>query len=234
LTQNRTTSYEDAIMLPSLQTHFADLPDPRLTNRCDHKLIDLVVIAVCATLAGADSWQSIATFAHSKADWLHEWLELPHGIPSHDTFERVFRKLQAGAFEARFMAWTQAVFEQTEGQVIAIDGKTLRGMADKIHLVSAWASANGTTLGQCKVASKSNEITAIPDLLNLLTLKGCIVTIDALGCQKAIAQQLVEGKADYVLAVKGNQGQLEQMIAARFALTDDDRFAHHPQPFYTS
>jgi predicted transposase YbfD/YdcC len=216
----------------SLASHFDDLPDPRIAGKCDHKLLDIVLIAICATIAGADNGPEIETFGQSKEEWLRQWLELPNGIPSHDTFERVFRRLDAQAFEARFVAWTTDVFKLTEGQVVAIDGKTLCGTASKLHLVSAWASATGISLAQCKVDGKSNEITAIPELLDLLTLKGCIVTLDALGCQKVIAQQIVDQEADYVLAVKANQGTLYQHVEARFAFTDDPRFHNYPQPDY--
>ena len=217
----------------SLQAHFEDLADPRMVAKCDHILLDIVMISICATIAGADDWQEIELFGHSKEVWLRQWLKLPYGIPSHDTIERVFRKLDAGEFETRFIAWTSEVFKQMPAQVVAIDGKTLRGNADKLHLVSAWASANGISLGQCKVDSKSNEITAISELLDLLVLKGCIVTIDAMGCQKQIAQQIIDQEADYVLAVKGNQGTLLEYLEASFAFTDDSRFINHEQPDYT-
>jgi predicted transposase YbfD/YdcC len=220
-------------ILTSLEAHFGDLPDPRITAKCDHSLLNIIIIALCATIAGADSWQEIEWFGKSKQAWLSQWLDLPSGIPSHDTFERVFRRLNTQEFEARFIAWTQAVFRQTEGQVIAIDGKAVRGTTAGLHLVSAWASVNGLCLGQCKVAKKTNEITVIPDLLDMLHLKGCIVTLDALGCQKTIAEKIVAQQADYVLAVKGNQGNLHGHIESRFALTDDPRFLNHPQPAYS-
>lgn len=219
--------------LSSLQAHFENLPDPRIVAKCDHILIDIVSLSICATLAGADDWQEIETFGKSKEPWLRQWLELPFGIPSHDTIERVFRKLDATEFESCFIAWTSEIFSQLPRQVVAIDGKTLRGCAEKLHLVSAWASESGLSLGQCKVDSKSNEITAIPELLKLLVLKGSIVTIDAMGCQKKIAQAIVNQEADYVLAVKGNQGTLHEYIETRFALTDDSRFSNHEQPDYT-
>jgi len=219
-------------MLTSLKAHFADLPDPRMSNKCHHNLLDIVIIAICATVTGASDWQDIETFGKSKHKWLQQWLELPNGIPSHDTFERVFRRLDPKAFEVRFVEWTSAVFQQTDGQVIAIDGKTLRGTDSKLHLVSAWATHNGISLGQFKVDDKSNEITAIPHLLEMLNLKGSIVTIDAMGCQTAIAEQIITAKADYILAVKGNQGNLHRHVEGRFALTDDPRFANRPQPFY--
>lgn len=219
-----------------LETYFGDLPDPRIGAKCDHRLLDIVLIAICAVIAGAESWDEIALFGEAKAAWLNQWLELPNGIPSHDTFERVFRKLDAHAFQERFLAWVQAVFQVTEGQVIAIDGKTVRGTRDgsgkaNLHLVSAWASANGLSLGQLKVNGKSNEITAIPDLLALLVLKGCIVTIDAMGCQTAIAKQIVDQQADYVLAVKKNQGTLYQHLEETFAFADDPRW-RQPPPDY--
>lgn len=211
----------------SLQAYFNDLPDPREAGKCEHRLLDIVMIAICAVIANAESWEDIALFGEVKHDWLKQWLELPHGIPSHDTFERVFRKLNPEAFQERFMKWVQAVFEVTEGQVVAIDGKTVRGsQADgkaALHLVSAWASANGISMGQRKVKAKSNEITVIPDLLELLMLKGCIVTIDAMGCQKDIAEKIVGQQADYVLAVKKNQGQLYQHLETTFDWLEDDR-----------
>jgi len=221
-------------VLDSLRMHFADLPDPRMVNKCHHRLLDIIAIAVAATVAGADDWAAIETFVKTKAKWLQEWLAPPEGIlPSIDTIKRVFRRLNAEAFEQHFIAWTQATFQRTRGQVIAIDGKTVRGVDANLHLVSAWATVNGISLGQYKVDDKSNEITAIPELLSLLTLEDAIVTIDAMGCQKAIADQIVEQKADYVLAVKKNQGKLYQLVEARFALTDDERFVNHPQPDYT-
>jgi len=219
----------------SLETHFADLPDPREPAKCQHKLLDMVIIAVCATIANADDWQGIVTFAQAKADWLEQWLDLPNGIPSHDTFERVFGKLDMAAFESRFIAWTQDVFKLTTGQVVAIDGKTVRGSGgkrahEKLHLVSAWATVNSISLGQCKVDSKTNEITVIPELLEMLAVKGCIVTLDAMGCQTAIAQKIVDQEADYVLAVKGNQKTLHKHIESAFIRADDERLNRQMAP----
>ena len=215
----------------ALADYFGDLPDPRISAKCDHRLLDIILLAICAVLCRAETWEEIEWFGESKAEWLKQWLELPNGIPSHDTIERVFNKLDPQAFQARFQSWVQAVFTVTEGQVVAIDGKTVCGAGgsrgkSNLHLVSAWASANGITLGQMKVNAKSNEITAIPELLKLLVLKGCIVTLDAMGCQTAIAEQIVAQKADYVLAVKQNQGQLYQHVESMFALAEDDRFPH--------
>ena len=150
--------------ISSLQVYFKTLPDPRMEAKCDHLLIDIISLSICATIAGANDWEAIETFGKSKEMWLRQWLELPCGIPSHDTIERVFRKLDAETFESCFIAWTSEIFQELPRQVVAIDGKTLRGCAEKLHLVSAWASASGISLGQCKVDDKSNEITAIPEL----------------------------------------------------------------------
>lgn len=212
-------------MESGLLEHFRDLPDPRMVNKCDHLLVDIVMIAICATIANADGWDEIALFAEGKKAWLKQWLALPNGIPSHDTFKRVFEHLDAQAFQERFMGWVQAVFQITAGQVIAIDGKTLRGTCDQqgkstLHVVSAWATANQLTLAQVKVGEKANEIVAIPDLLNLLTLKGCIVTLDAMGCQKSIVKQIRDQEADYVVTVKGNHPQLQHHVKAAFAAAD--------------
>lgn len=202
----------------SLEGYFGDLPDPRVIGRCEHKLVDIIIIAICAVLSGAEGWEDIEEFGESKEDWLRQFLELPNGIPSHDTFRRVFSLLDAAAFQERFMRWVEGVFSITRGQVVSMDGKTARGSQDEgkgqkaLHLVSAWASANGVLLGQRKVDDKSNEITAIPALLEQLYVAGCIVTIDAMGCQRAIAQTIIERHADYVLALKGNQGQLYQDV----------------------
>lgn len=211
---------------------FEGLPDPRMVNKCRHPLLDILVIAVCATIANADSWDDIALFGESKRAWLGQWLELPNGIPSADTFERVFAHLDAEAFGACFAKWVEQVFELTQGQVIAIDGKTVRGTCDKqgqggLHLVSAWASANGLTLAQLKVADKANEIVAIPDLLELLSLRGCIVTLDAIGCQKHILDTICEQGAEYVVTVKGNQPTLQRSVQAAFAAADARGWSAH-------
>lgn len=215
----------------SLVEHFRDLPDPRMVNKCDHLLIDIVMIAICATIANADGWDDIALFAEGKKDWLKRWLSLPKGIPSADTFRRVFEHLDAQAFRERFVGWVQGVFHQTDGQVIAIDGKTLRGTCDRqgkssLHLVSAWATANSLSLAQVQVGEKANEIVAIPELLELLMLKGCIVTLDAIGCQKGIVQHLRAKQADYAITVKGNHPKLHGHLKAAFAAADDLGFPH--------
>ena len=207
-----------------LLDHFATLPDPRIARHRWHKLSDILVIAVCAVLCGAESYPAIEDFGVEREEWLRQFLELPEGIPSHDTFNRVLRLLDPVEFQQCFLRWRQAVVAVTDGEVVAIDGKGLRRSFAKgtgkraIPMVSAWASENGVVLGQRKVDTKSNEITAIPELLALLVLKGCIVTIDAMGCQRTIAETIVEQGADYVLALKGNQPTLAQVVE-RFFLT---------------
>jgi predicted transposase YbfD/YdcC len=222
---------------PALIDHLAGLEDPRIERQKRHKLGDILVIAVCAVLCGAESFPAIEDFGQVRYAWLKQFLELPNGIPSHDTFNRVFRVLDPVQFQACFLSWMQAVADETQGEVVAIDGKTLRRSFDRssakraIHVVSAWATENGVVLGQCKVDDKSNEITAIPELLELLTLKGCIVTIDAMGCQRAIAQQIVEDQADYVLALKENQPTLHQAVE-QFLVTGPEADAHRTQCEY--
>jgi predicted transposase YbfD/YdcC len=202
--------------------HFSELEDPRRYNR-RHLLHDIVVIAICAAICGADDWVAVADFGRTKQSWFEKFLELPHGIPSHDTFGDVFKLLDPEQFQRCFIQWVQAVNEVAEGQVVPIDGKKLRRSHDKtlgknaIHMVSAWASENHVVLGQVKVDDKSNEITAIPQLLDLLEISGCIVTIDAMGCQKAIARKIVEEKnAYYALALKANQGGLFEDVKGLF------------------
>jgi len=214
----------------SLENCFGDLPDPRVRGRCDHKLLDIIMIAICGVLCGADSWVGIETVGKAKEDWFRAFLELENGIPSHDTFGYVFSKLDHEAFQKRFMRWVEAVFTVTKGQVVAIDGKTVRGSHDKnsgkaaIHLVSAWASENGIVLGQRKVDHKTNEITIIPELLRLLNVSGCLVTIDAMGCQTEIAKVIRDEKADYLLQVKDNQAKLRQDLEDWFVHGDQQDF----------
>jgi predicted transposase YbfD/YdcC len=226
--QEAAMTDEDPI---SLVISFQDLPDPRVEGRCDHKLIDIIVITVCAVIAGAESWVDVESFGKAKQAWLGSFLGLPHGIPSHDTFGRFFAALDAAAFQTAFMRWVEGVFRVSKGQVIAVDGKTVRGSHDRtlgkdaIHLVNAWATRNGIALGQWKTDTKSNEITAIPPLLRQLKVAGCIVTVDAMGAQTKIAQAIRDEKADYVLRVKANQGHLHQDLQDWFAHADHVRFA---------
>jgi predicted transposase YbfD/YdcC len=189
-----------------------------------------MIIAICGVICGADDWVAIERFGQAKIDWFKTFLELPNGIPSHDTFGRVFGLLDPEQFQQSFLNWVQALAEVSLGQIIAIDGKMLRHSYDRslgkaaIHMVSAWASANRLVLGQLKVDEKSNEITAIPELLKLLLLKGCIVTIDAMGCQTEIVRLIVEQEADYVISLKGNQGRLHQDVQETFAYAEQTQF----------
>ena len=214
----------------SISEHFASLSDPRESGRVDHKLLDIVTITVCAVICGANNWVEVEVFGQSCHAWLSQFLELPGGIPSHDTFGRVFGLISGEAFQRSFASWMQSMFEHSDGQMIAIDGKRLRRSHDKksnkaaIHMVSAWAQENRVVLGQVKTASKSNEITAIPKLLELLDIKGCIVTIDALGCQRAIAGKIKAGGGDYVLALKGNQSQLHTDVVEYFEYAQRRQF----------
>ncbi len=216
------------------EAHFGKIRDPRIGNAKRHKLLDIILIAILAVISGADSWSEIELFGKQKRSWLKKFLELPKGIPSHDTFGRVFARLDPEEFGRTFMAWVQAINELTQGQVIAIDGKQLRGSADRangksaINLVSAWATANQLVLGQVKVDEKSNEITAIPQLLKLLELSGCLVTIDAIGTQTEIAQQIIQQGGDYLLAVKENQGHLYEDLEYLFQLERELEFRQSP------
>jgi predicted transposase YbfD/YdcC len=217
----------------AIKHYFRTLKDPRRRHRRLHRLLDIVVIAICAVLSGADNWQAIATFGERRHAWLKRFLALPHGIPSHDTFERVFDRLDPRAFQACFRAWITALCAHLEMPHIAIDGKTLRhsgaGELGPLHVVSAWATANHLVLGQEVVAAKSNEITAIPRLLEVLDVEGALITIDAMGCQKDIARQIVDQGGDYVLAVKENQPTLSADIQHVFddVLTHDDTRLEH-------
>jgi predicted transposase YbfD/YdcC len=213
--------------------HFATLPDPRVDRTKEHLLLDMLTIAVCAVSCGADSFVEMEEFGKAKREWLATFLALPSGIPSHDTFTRLFAALDPEAFSRCFLAWVQATVVHTAGAVIAVDGKIARRSHDRgagraaIDMVSAWASANGVVLGQRATDEKSNEITAIPALLKLLLLKGCIVTIDAMGCQTAIAQTIIDREADYVLALKENQETTYHEVVHLFADAKATRFADY-------
>lgn len=214
-----------------LSDHFGEIDDPRIERTKRHKLIDILTIAILAVICGADSWVGMESFGQAKQSWLNRILELPNGIPSHDTFARVFARLNPEQFQACFLTWVRSLVRLSDGEVIAIDGKTLRQSYDPaddkaaIHMVSAWATANRLVLGQRKVDTKSNEITAIPLLIKVLELEGCIVTIDAMGCQKQIAKQIIERNADYVLALKDNQGNLFADVQQIFAHAQSCNFA---------
>jgi predicted transposase YbfD/YdcC len=215
----------------TIEAHFGDIDDPRYHHSPPHLLVDIITIALCALISGANDWEAVAAFGRAKESWLRTFLRLPNGIPSADTFERVFAHIDPEQFQGSFIRWVASLSQLTAGEVVAIDGKTLCGSVDRsndrkaIHVVSAWASQNRLVLGQVKVDDKSNEITAIPELLRLLTLPGCIVTLDAMGCQTEIAAQIVAQGADYVLALKENQGHLYREVARLFndALTEPRR-----------
>ena len=200
----------------TIQHHFRKLKDPRINRRKLHLLLDILVIALCAVLCGAKDWQQIETFGKQREAWLRRFLKLPNGIPSHDTFERVFDRIDPQAFHRCFQDWVAAIAESLKIKHVAIDGKTMRGSASNklgaLHLVSAWATEHHLCLGQVATAEKSNEITAIPELLELLELHGAIVTIDAMGCQKTIASKVLERGGHYVLIAKDNQPTLRAEI----------------------
>lgn len=212
-----------------LEQYFGQITDPRVERTRAHQLLDIITIALFAVLAGADSWVAIETYGNAKRSWLETFLALPNGIPSHDTFARVFARLDPSALEASFQQWMRALVSSLEAQVIAIDGKTLKGSYDRergvkaLQMVSAWASEHRLVLGQCKVSSKSNEITAIPVLLEQLALTGCIISIDAMGTQSAIAEQIQKQQADYILALKGNHATLFEQAQTWF-----EDFQAHP------
>lgn len=218
--------HENAI----LYAYFEGLTDHRMEGKISHKLIDIVMIAISAVLSGAESWTEIELFGQTKQEWLSTFLELPNGIPSHDTFRAIFKRLDPVEFETHFLKWVQAVSKKIKG-LISIDGKQLRGSHDQragkkaIYMVSAWANENKLVLGQRKVDEKSNEITAIPELLDVLILAGCIVTIDAMGCQTAIAKKIVEKEGQYVLSVKKNQKTLLSDIVGVFQTAERVNFA---------
>lgn len=215
----------------NIEAHFGNIEDPRRTYLNDHPLINIITIALCAIIAGAEGWSDVQMFGQQKKEWLSRFLDLKNGIPSHDTFGRVFARLDPEQFQQSFLSWVQAVFAVSGGQVIAVDGKELRRSHDKglgkraIRMISAWATANRIVLGQQKVAKRSSEITAIPKLLKLLDISGCIVTIDAIGTQTKIAAQIIKQDADYLLPVKENQTHLLEDIALFFELAEKDGFA---------
>jgi predicted transposase YbfD/YdcC len=199
-----------------LASHFSIIIDPRVNRTRDHELIDVLVIGLCSVICGAESFNDMAHFGNAKLDWFKIFLKLPHGVPSHDTFNRVFCALDPRQFTECFISWTQSVRAAIPGEIVALDGKALRRAIDSGAaprcIVSAWAEDNGLVLGQLEVDGKSNEITAVPQLLRALELSGCIVTLDAMGCQKKIAREIKEADADYVLALKGNQPLVHEEV----------------------
>jgi predicted transposase YbfD/YdcC len=213
----------------SLLEHLRQLPDPRVQGRCDHELVDVLVIALCCLLCGGEGFNDMEDFGKAKRPWFRTFLRLRSGIPTHDTFNRVFAALKPEAFLEMFMAWTQSLRTTIAGEIVALDGKALRRALDRGDsprvIVSAWAVSNSLVLGQIQVPDKTNEIKAVPPLLRALELAGCIVTLDAMGCQKEIAKEIQEADAEYVLALKGNQGQCYEEIKSYL----DDAVARHPE-----
>lgn len=199
---------------------FTTLSDPRVDRSKRHKLLDIIFIAISAVICGADNWKAVEVFANAKKGWLQTVLELPNGIPSHVTFWRVFSRIDPSEFQHCFVQWIKAAFSHVNDDIIALDGKTMRGSGTveekPLHIVSAWAASQNITLAQLKVDEKSNEITAIPELLNMIDIRNCVVTTDAMGCQKAIAQQIIDGGGDYLLALKGNQSSMNDEIQNYF------------------
>lgn len=208
--------------MSDFMSHFSNIPDPRVERCKRHELMDILFLSISAVLCGAEGWEEIEDFGHARLDWLKKYFPFEEGIPKHDTIARVLSRLEPVALQNSFISWMNAACELTQGEVVAIDGKTVRRSFTKgdrksaIHMVSAWACQNNMVLGQIKVNEKSNEITAIPALLHLLDIKGCIITIDAMGCQTAIAQTIIQQGADYVLALKGNQGDLSGEVKMLF------------------
>ncbi len=225
--------------LVAIREHFATLTDPRRRPPI-YPLINVVTIALCAVICGADDFVSIAKWGVVKKEWLARFLDLSAGIPSHDRFNAIFAALKPAEFEKCLLSWIATLHEVTAGEIVAVDGKTLRRSYDTasgksaIHMVSAWATANLVSLGQVITDAKSNEITAIPKLLEMLEISGALVTIDAMGCQTEIAQTIVDAKADYVLAVKGNQPTLHDGIQAYFDEHLEDDFAEVPVSRHTT
>ena len=211
--------------------HFQSIEDPRLNNHNQrHELLDILVIAILATICGADSWTEVSEFGQAKEDWLKTFLKLPHGIPSHDTFGRVFSLIDPEEFETCFIDWINSLCIDIENEIIAIDGKTLCGSHDRkkekkpLHLVSAWASKSRVMLGQVRTEEKSNEIEAIPRLLQMIDVKNSIITIDAMGCQKTIAKKIISQEADYVLSLKENQTTLYEDVVSIFEKGKERQF----------
>lgn len=225
-------------MQADLLSHFKTLEDPRIDRTKRYPLIEIIFLIISATISGCEGWKSIRDFGLLKLEWLRQFLPYENGIPVDDTIARVMRKLNTKQFANCFTRWIQAVTEATNGDVIAIDGKTLRRSFNTkdeksaIHMVSAWSTANGVVLGQEKTAEKSNEITAIPELLNSLAIKGCIITIDAMGCQKDIAEQIVRQKGDYLLALKGNQGNFHEEVVSFLTLAKEANFKNVEYDFH--
>src|SRR6516162_3625322 len=224
---------ENPLAKGSLVAHFERVPDPRIDRRREHDLVDILVIGLCTLLCGGETFNDMEDFGKAKYDWFKTFLGLRNGIPSHDTFNRVFAALDPKEFLDCFLRWTQSLREAVAQEIVALDGKALRRALNKDqsvkYVVSAWAESNGLVLGQLKVADKSNEITAVPELLRVLELSGCIVTIDAMGCQKKIAKEIIEADADYVLALKGNHETVHEEVKSFLDATLLEQQTPRPQ-----
>jgi predicted transposase YbfD/YdcC len=222
----------------SFLNHFEALTDPRIERSKEHLLIDIVAIAILAVISGADGWGAIELYGKAKYEWLKSFLELPNGIPSHDTFSRVFARIEPKQFQECFLSWVNSITKKLELEVIAIDGKTMKQSYDRnqsqkpLHIVSAWSASHQLVLGQKKVTKKSNEVTAIPALLELLEIEKSIITIDAMGCQKEIAALIIKKKGDYLLALKGNQKLIHKDVKNWFDLAQKEEFAGREHSYY--
>jgi predicted transposase YbfD/YdcC len=222
----------------SFLNHFEALTDPRIERSKEHLLIDIVAIAILAVISGADGWGAIELYGKAKYEWLKGFLELPNGIPSHDTFSRVFARIEPKQFQECFLSWVNSITKKLELEVIAIDGKTMKQSYDRnqsqkpLHIVSAWSASHQLVLGQKKVNKKSNELTAIPALLELLEMEESIITIDAMGCQKEIAALIIKKKGDYLLALKGNQNLIHKDVKKWFELAREEEFVGREHSYY--
>ena len=242
IAKETNNSYQDDahFLTKSFFQNFADLNDPRIERTKDHLLIDIIAIAILAVISGAEGWVAIETYGKAKYEWLKEFLELPNGIPSHDTFRRVFSRLDPDEFQECFLNWVNVITEKLGIDFIAIDGKTLRQSYDRnqgqkaLHIVSAWSSSHQLVLGQKKVKNKSNEITAIPALIEMLEISGSIITIDAMGCQKDITSLIIQKKGDYIIALKANQKCLYEQIKEWFILADEENLLEGESNYYES
>jgi predicted transposase YbfD/YdcC len=236
--ESGSTRKKEHFLAFGFRKHFASVKDPRIERTKAHNLLDIIAIALLAVLSGAEGWEEIETYGEAKQEWLKEFLELSNGIPSHDTFSRVFARIDPKEFQESFSDWLKTVTEKLGVEVIAIDGKTLKGSYDReeekkaLHLVSAWSSSHRLVLGQQKVKNKSNEITAIPGLLEMLSIEGAVLTLDAMGCQKEIASLIVQKKADYILCLKANHKGIYEKVFDWFKVAREENFIGRKSEHY--